>query len=161
MDQDRHGTDMGQDRTDTGQDGHRTGRTPDRTDTGQDGHGAGQDRGQAGGAGQGTQVSSDLGPPGAPSRGGPGAHAPASCPLSLPRATVEARAPLSMVGQGFQGSWRLWGDPPRSLSCSLTSCLKGPRVPWLQLQEVMMGQNQKNLSCFPETLLENPFFFLP
>lgn len=22
-----------------------------------------------------------------------------------------------------------------------------------------MGQNQKNLSCFPETLLENPFFF--
>lgn len=32
-------------------------------------------------------------PQGSLPEGGPGAHAPASCPLSLPRATVEARAP--------------------------------------------------------------------
>lgn len=93
MDQDRHGTDMGQDRTDTGQDGpgqgtgHRTGRTRDW-----DGHGG--RTGQRTGAGRaaGTQVSSDLGPPRAPSRVGL-VPRPRLLPASLPRATVEARAP--------------------------------------------------------------------
>ena len=127
------------------QDRHGTGQTWTRRDgTGR--HGAGQDRGQAWDGLQGPRGAEIWVPQGSLPEGGPGARAPASCPLSLlcnyrlTRATVEARAPMVHGGDsGSPGLWQLWGDPPLSLSCSLISCLKGLGVLCLQLQEVMRG----------------------
>ena len=80
------------------QDRHGTGQTWTRRD-GTGSHGAGQDRGQAWDGLQGPRGAEIWVPQGSLPEGGPGARAPASCPLSLlcnyrlTRATVEARAP--------------------------------------------------------------------